>query len=156
MLPQGMDMAQLQGPRDPMGCRQGWTKFPKRGFQSLGATFPPAPRAGLQAQMHKCTCTPELDAGERTLWELKETYGKSQTCAFTWHLLSKDQASLLGTACLVLPAPPNPQKGVSRMLFFRGIWMERRLLYTANTIRTFSSPCTRFKEPQVQTWGFTP
>lgn len=55
---------------------------------------------------------------------------------------------------LALPAPPNLQQGLSGMLFFRGIQMERRLWHTANTICIFSSPFTHLKEPQVQTWGF--
>lgn len=38
---------------------------------------------------------------------------------------------------LALPAPPNPQKGLSGMLFFRGILMERRLWHTANTLHIF-------------------
>lgn len=149
-----MDMAQLQGPRDPSRAVAGWMKFPKRGFQSLGVTFPPLPlRLGCG---HKSTRTPELDAGERTLWELKQIYGNSHTCGFEWHLLNEDPASILGTARLVLPAPPNPQKGVSGMLFVRGIWTERRSSHTANAICIFSSPCTRFKEPQVQTSFFYP
>lgn len=57
---------------------------------------------------------------------------------------------------LALPAPPNAQKGLSGMLFFRGTQVERRLWHTANTIRIFSSPFTRLKEPQVQTRFFYP
>lgn len=90
MLPQGMAMAQLQGPQDPKGCRQ---ETPKKVFQSLGVTFPPCPWGwAADTDAHQSWMQ------ARTLG-LKHTYGKSHTRGFKWHLPNEDQASILGTVC---------------------------------------------------------
>lgn len=102
MLPWGMVMAQQQSAWDHQGSGQEWVEFPKSGFQGLEVTLSPVPRAVLQAQKHmwhaRAGCRWENPVGTKA-----DTYGRSHTCGFKWHLWNEDQAFILGTACSSKP-----------------------------------------------------
>lgn len=102
MLPRGMVMAQLQGARDHHGLWRRVDGISKEWFPRFGSHILPCP-SGCAADTNTHS-TPGLDAGERILWELNQTYGRSHTCGSKWHLWNEEQASILGTACSSKPS----------------------------------------------------
>lgn len=77
-------MAQLQGAQDHQGLYRRVGGISEEWFPRFGSH--PLPCASGCAAGTNAHGTPGLDAGERILWELNQTYGKSHTCGFKWHL----------------------------------------------------------------------
>lgn len=129
--------------RPPRLSRGGWN-FP-RVVSKVWQSHPPL-RLGLCCR-HKSTW--HLRAGCR-----ERIYGnwRRHMAGPTWIQMAslKWRPGLHPWHCLLFQTHRKDYLGCS---FFR---MERRLWHTANNINNFSSPFTRLKEPQVQTWLFTP
>lgn len=85
--------------RPPRLSRGGWN-FP-RVVSKVWKSHCPL-RLGLCCR-HKSTWHLRAGCRGRIPWELKQTYGRSHTCGFKWHLWNEDQASILGTACSSKP-----------------------------------------------------
>lgn len=85
----------------PKGYRQGWVTYPRKGFQSLGITFPPAPWAGLQAWMQMHT---RAGCRQENPMRIKSDIWRAPQMGILMGSPNEDQASTFGSACSSKPS----------------------------------------------------